>query len=115
MIGWKDYPKPNLRFIRNVWIVEVSIPTSIRHLFGNGSGTTNNKRKATGTTDKAIAEKRVTELAHKIYKEFDEAQLEYANRNNKQKDKFAEDVIYGLADFFKYNKGMRPTLVPSTN
>jgi len=115
MIGWKDYPKPNLRFIRNVWVVEVGIPTPIRHLFGNGSGTTNNKRKATGTTDKAIAEKRVTELAHKIYKEFDEAQLEYANRNNKQTDKFAEDVIYGLADFFKYNKGMRPTLVPSTD
>ena len=115
MIGWKDYPKPNLRFIRNVWVVEVGIPTPIRHLFGNGSGTTNNKRKATGTTDKAIAEKRVTELAHKIYKEFDEAQFEYANRNNKQTDKFAEDVIYGLADFFKYNKGMRPTLVPSTD
>ena len=101
MIGWKDYPKPNLRFIRNVWVVEVSIPTSLRHLFGNGSGATNNKRKSTGTTDEAIAEKRVTELAHKIYKEFDEAQLEYANRNNKQTDKFAEDVIYGLVDFFK--------------
>ena len=48
MIGWKDYPKPNLRFIRNVWVVEVSIPTSIRHLFGIGSGATNNKRKAFG-------------------------------------------------------------------
>ena len=71
MIGWKDYPKPNLRFIRNVWVVEVSIPTSIRHLFGNGSGAINNKRKATGTIHKAIAERRVTELTHKIYKEFD--------------------------------------------
>ena len=115
MIGWKDYPKPNLRFIRNVWVVEVSIPTSIRHLFGNGSGATNNKRKATGTVDKAIAERRVTELAHKIYKEFDEAQLEYSNSNNKQTDKYAEDVIYGLADLFKYNKGMRPTLEPTTD
>jgi len=115
MIGWKNYPKPNLRFIRNVWVVEVSIPTSIRHLFGSGSGATNNKRKSTGTTDKAIAEKRVTELAHNIYKEFDDKQLEYANRSNKQTDKYAEDVIYGLADLFKYNKGMRPTLVPSTD
>jgi len=53
MIGWKDYPKPNLRFIRNVWLVEVSIPTSIRQLFGNRSGTSNGRRKATGTTDKA--------------------------------------------------------------
>ena len=115
MIGWKDYPKPNLRFIRSVWVVEVSIPTSIRHLFGNGSGATNNKRKSTGTTDEAIAEKRVTELAHKIYKEFDEAQLEYANRDNKQIDKYADDIIHGLADLFKYNKGMRPTLEPTTD
>jgi hypothetical protein len=81
MIGWKDYPKPNLRFIRNVWVVEVSIPTSIRHLFGNGSGATNNKRKSTGTTDEVIAEKRVTELAHMIYKEFDDKQLELAVSN----------------------------------
>ena len=114
MIKWKDYPKPNLRFIRNVWVVEVSILTFIRHLFGNGIGATNNKRKATGTINKAIAERQVTELAHKIYKEFDEAQLEYANRNNKQTDKYAEGVIYGLADLFKYNRGMRPTLEPST-
>ena len=33
----------------------------------------------------------------------------------RQTDKYAEDVIYGLADLFKYNKGMRPTLVPSTD
>ncbi|MDB9991390.1 hypothetical protein OAD94_02665 [Amylibacter sp.] len=115
MIGWKDYPKPNLRFIRNVWVVEVSIPTPIRHLFGNGSGTTNNKRKATGTTDKAIAEKRVTELAHKIYKEFDDKQLEYNNRNNRQTDKYAESIIYGLAKAMKYNRGVVPTLDPSTD
>ena len=115
MIGWKDYPKPNLRFIRNVWVVEVSIPTSIRHLFGNGSGATNNKRKSTGTTDKAIAEKRVTELAHKIYKEFDDKQLEYTNRNNRQTDKYAESIIYGLAKAMKYNRGVVPTLDPSTD
>jgi hypothetical protein len=83
-IEWKDYPKTNLRFIRNVWVVEVSIPTSLQHLFGNGSKKNNGRRKATGTTDKAIADKRITELAHKIYKEFDEAQLEYANRNNRK-------------------------------
>ena len=79
MIVWKDYPKPNLRFIRNVWVVEVSIPTPIRNLFGNVSWATNNKRKATCTIDKTIAERWVTELAHRIYKEFDEAKLEYAN------------------------------------
>ena len=59
MIGWKDYPKPNLRFIRNVWVVEVSILTSKRHLFSNGSVATNNKRKSTGTTDEAIGGSRL--------------------------------------------------------
>jgi hypothetical protein len=68
MIGWKDFPKPRLRFIRNVWVLEVGIPTYIRHLFGNGSGATNNKRKSTGTTDEAIAEKRATELAIRFTK-----------------------------------------------
>ena len=55
MIEWKGYPKPNLRFIRNAWVVEVRIPTSVWHFFGNGSGANNNKRKAIGTIDKAIA------------------------------------------------------------
>ncbi|MDC0096368.1 hypothetical protein OAI58_08785 [Amylibacter sp.] len=89
MIGWKDYPKPNLRFIQNVSVVEVSIPTSLQHLFGNGGKKNNGRRKATGTTDKSIADKRVTELAHKIYKEFDEAQLEYTKRNEVQTDNVA--------------------------
>jgi integrase len=115
MIGWKDYPKPNLRFIRNVWVVEVSIPTSIRHLFGNGSGATNNKRKATGTIDKAIAERRVTELTHKIYKEFDDKQLDYVNRKDKQTDRFAENVINNLAKALKYNKGLVPLLEATTD
>ena len=115
MIGWKDYPKPNLRFIRNVWVVEVSIPTSIRHLFGNGSGATNNKRKATGTIDKAIAERRVTELTHMIYKEFDDKQLDYVNRKDKQTDSFAEYVINNLAKALKYNKGLVPLLEPTTD
>ena len=102
MIGWKNYPKPNLRFIRNVWVVEVSIPTSIRHLFGNGSGATNNKRKSTGTTDEAIAKRWLTELAHKVYKEFDDKQLEYINSNDKQTDRFAENVINNLAKALAY-------------
>ncbi|MDC1242508.1 hypothetical protein N8Z86_00080 [Amylibacter sp.] len=115
MIWWKDYPKPNLRFIQNVWVVEVNIPKSIRHLFGNGSWTTNNKRKATGTTDKAISEKLVTELAHKIYKEFDEAQLEYAKRNAIQANNMATVIIYRTAKAFNYNGGNIPYLSPDTN
>ena len=115
MIGWKDYPKPNLRFIRNVWVVEVSIPTSIRHLFGNGSGATNNKRKSTGTTDEAIAEKRVTELAHMIYKEFDDKQLEYYKRNEDQADSVSTDIIYKTAKAFNYSGGNIPDLSTDTD
>ena len=114
-LNWNDYPNPTLVMRRGKWVVCVSIPTSIRHCFGNGSGTTSKREKSTGTNDESLAKRKMQDLAHKIYKEFDEAQLEYSNRNNKQTDKFAEDVIYGLADFFKYNKGMRPTLVPSTD
>ena len=53
---------------------------------------------------------RLSQAVSEIYKEFDEAQFEYANHNNKQTDKYAEDVIYELAKLFKYNRGMRPTL-----
>ena len=114
MIGWKDYPNPNLRFIRNIWVLEVIIPTSILHLFGNESGANNNKRKATGTIDKALAERRVTELTHKMYEEFDDKQLDYVNHNEKQTDRFAENKINSLAKALKYNKGLVPLLEPST-
>ena len=114
-LNWNDYPNPTLVLRRGKWVVCVSIPTSIRHCFGNGSGTTSKREKSTGTNDESLAKRKMQDLAHKIYKDFDEAQLEYSNRNNRQTDKFAEDVIYGLADLFEYNKGMRPTLVPSTD
>ena len=114
-LSWDNYPNPTLFSKAGKYYVRVSIPTAIRHCFGTGSGNNNNRAKSTGTNDKSIAQRKMQDLAHKIYREFDEAQLEYANRNNKQTDKYAEDVIYGLADLFKYNKGMRPTLVPSTD
>ena len=114
-LSWDNYPNPTLFTKAGKWYVRVSIPTAIRHCFGSGGGNNNNRAKSTGTNDKSIAQRKMQDLAHKIYKEFDEAQLEYSNRNNRQTDKFAEDVIYGLADLFKYNKGMRPTLVPSTD
>ena len=113
ILQWKDYPKARLRMNQGKWVVDVSYPASIRHMFGNGKG--RSKKLTTGTTDKAQAEQREMEIAHKIYRLFDDKQLEYANSNNKKTDEYAKDVIYGLADLFKYNKGMRPTLVPSTD
>ena len=114
-LSWDNYPNPTLFSKAGKYYVRVSIPTAIRHCFGTGSGNNNNRAKSTGTNDKSIAQRKMQDLAHKIYREFDEAQLEYADRNNKKTDEYAEGVIYGLADLFKYNKGMRPTLVPSTD
>jgi len=113
ILQWKDYPKPRLRMNQGKWVVEVSYPASIRHMFGNGKG--RSKKLTTGTTDKAQAEQRKMEIAHKIYRLFDEAQSEYINRKDKQTDSFAENVINSLAKALKYNKGMVPLLEPSTD
>ena len=113
ILQWKDYPKPRLRMNQGKWVVEVSYPASIRHMFGNGKG--RSKKLTTGTTDKAQAEQREMEIANKIYRLFDEAQSEYINRKDKQTDSFAENVIKSLAKALKYNKGMVPLLEPSTD
>ena len=113
ILQWKDYPKPRLRMNQGKWVVEVSYPASIRHMFGNGKG--RSKKLTTGTTDKAQAEQREMEIAHKIYRLFDEAQSKYINHKDKQTDSFAENVINSLAKALKYNKGMVPLLEPSTD
>ena len=116
-LNWGNYPNPTLFYKASAgkWYVRVSIPTSIRQCFGNGSGNNNNRAKTTSTNDKSIAQRKMQELANKIYEEFDEAQLEYANRNNKQTDKYAEKIINSLAKALKYNKGLVPLLEPSTD
>jgi hypothetical protein len=113
ILQWKDYPKPRLRMNQGKWGVEVSCPASIRHMFGNDKG--RSKKLTTGTTDKAQAEQREMEIAHKIYRLFDEAQSEYINRKDKQTDRFAENIINSLAKALKYNKGLVPLLEPSTD
>ena len=114
-LSWDNYPNPTLFSKAGKYYVRVSIPTAIRHCFGTGSGNNNNRAKSTGTNDKSIAQRKMQDLAHKIYREFDEAQLEYANRNNRQTDKYAESVINSLAKALKYNKGLVPLLEPSTD
>ena len=111
-LKWTDYPKPNLRFIRGVWTIEVSIPASMRHLFGSGSGTTRNRRKSTRTTDKSIAQSKMHELTHQIYSEFDRKQEDHLTRHHAVSDDFAVDAIYGLASSFNYKD--IPTLRAST-
>ena len=114
-LSWDNYPNPTLFSKAGKYYVRVSIPTAIRHCFGTGSGNNNNRAKSTGTNDKSIAQRKMQDLAHKIYREFDEAQLEYANRNNRQTDKYAESIINSLAKALKYNKGLVPLLEPSSD
>ena len=95
------------------WVVDVSYPASIRHMFGNGKG--RSKKLTTGTTDKAQADKREMEIAHKIYRLFDAKQLEYAKRNEVQADNVATDIIYRTAKAFNYNGGNIPDLSPDTD
>lgn len=112
-LKWTDYPKPNLRFIRGIWAVEVNIPASMRHLFGNGHGTTRNRRKSTQTTDKSIAQAKLHELTHQIYTEFDAKKNEHLTRHYDVTDTFATDTIYGLATSFNYKN--IPELEASTS
>jgi len=73
----RGYPAPSLILNRGQWSVKVNIPSNLRHLFGNGSGTTSDRRLATGETDEFRAEARKMELAHLIYDEFDKRRREY--------------------------------------
>ena len=113
--NWQNYPRPRLVSRRGVYVVEVSIPVSIRYLFGNGSGTTSNRRKSTGTSDKIAASKKVIELTNIIYREFDQKQIDHKQKHDIATDAFAVGVITELAKEFNYNNGDMPELVSTTD
>lgn len=95
--------------------VEVSIPRSIRHLFGSGNGGVTNRRRSTGTTDPTIAEKKKVLLAHEIYQEFDLKQADAEQKEVNAYDAFAHKAITDLAIALKYNRGVIPALDKSTS
>ena len=53
--------------LRGVWVVNASNPAHMRHLFGNGSGTTRDRHKSTKTSDFKVAKSREHKLAKLIY------------------------------------------------
>ena len=108
-----QYPAPKLIQLRDVWVVKVSIPAHMRHLFGNGSGTTRDRRKSTKTKDYRLAKSREHELAQVIYDEFDEKLQKYSQREDEFTDKFAVEAINGLALSFKHRD--IPELIPTTD
>ncbi len=107
-----QYPAPKLILLRGVWVVKVSIPAHMRHLFGNGSGTTRDRRKSTKTKDFKIAKSREYELTKIIYDEFDEKLQLQSKKLNKLTDEFASKAITELAQLFKYRS--IPDLEPKT-
>lgn len=115
ILGWEDYPQPRVVTIRNKLSIEVSIPRSIRHLFGNGNGKTNNVRLTTGTSDPAIANTKKWTLTHEIYQRFDDKQAEAERENLQKTDNFALDVILAIAKSFQYNRGDIPELNADTD
>ena len=107
-----QYPAPKLILLRGVWVVKVSIPAHMRLHFGNGSGTTRDRRKSTKTKDFKIAKSREYELTQKIYDEFDEKLRLQSDQQDRVTREFAIYTIVGLAQSFKYPD--IPDLVPST-
>ncbi len=84
------------------WVVKVSMPAHMRHLFGNGSGTTRDRRKSTKTSNFKVAKSREHILAKLIYDEFNERLRLHSETQDKISERFAIDVIKGLAESFKY-------------
>ena len=112
-LTWEDYPEPRLIFLRGKFVVDVSIPRSMRKLFGSGKGTTTKRRLSTGTSDFDLAKRKKLSLANEIYEEFDKKQNETLQIENNRMDTFALDVISDLAQAFNYNRGDIPNLDPS--
>ena len=110
--GNYQYPAPKLIQLRGVWVVKVSIPAQMRHLFGNGTGTTRDRRKSTKTKDYKIAKSREYELTQIIYNEFDSKLKEETDRHDHLTDAFATESITRLAQSFKYKD--IPILEPTT-
>ncbi|MDB2518814.1 hypothetical protein N9X54_01175 [Planktomarina temperata] len=110
--GNYQYPAPKLIQLRGVWVVKVSIPAHMRHLFGNGKGTTRDRRKSTKTKDYKIAKSREYELTQIIYNEFDSKLKEETDRHDHLADEYAIAAITGLAESFKYKN--IPIIKPTT-
>ena len=110
--GNYQYPAPKLILLRGVWVVKVSIPAHMRHLFGNGSGTTRDRRKSTKTKDFKIAKSREYELTKIIYDEFDSKFKVQDELQDHLTDEFAMGAIRGLAKSLKYKNipSLEPTI-----
>ena len=117
MIQRDEYPEPRLFDRDGNLYAEVSVPTSLWHLFG-----TNAKRRlALKTNIKKIAERRLWQKANQIYDEFDRRQLEYIHKHQNEfekkllrRDEASASRIVRFGQAINYNKGIIPQLSAKT-
>ena len=109
-LTWGDYPTPRVKKVKGKYSIVVSVPRAIRHLFG-----TPEVAKATGTTDRAIAEKKLILFGNELYAKLDQKQIDAEQATFNKVDAYAIKAINEVAEAFKYNMGNIPALNPSTS
>jgi integrase len=96
--------------VKGKYSIVVSVPRAIRHLFG-----TPEVAKATGTTDRAIAEKKLILFGNELYAKLDQKQIDAEQDTLTEVDGYAVRAINQVAKVFSYNRGNIPALEPSTD
>ena len=108
-LTWADYPAPRVKKVKGKYSIVVSVPRAIRHLFG-----TPEVAKATGTIDRAIAEKKLIPFGNELYAKLDQKQLEAERATFDEVDLIAIEAITTFANAIRYRGGRIPQLVAET-
>jgi integrase len=108
-LTWADYPAPRVKKVKGKYSIVVSVPRAIRHLFG-----TPEVAKATGTTDRAIAEKKLIPLGNELYAKLDQKQIDAERATFDEVDLIAIEAITTFANAIRYRGGRIPPLVAET-
>jgi hypothetical protein len=108
-LTWADYPTPRVKMVKGKYSIVVSVPRAIRHLFG-----TPEVAKATGTTDRAIAEKKLILFGNELYAKLDQKQIDAERATFDEVDLIAIEAITTFAKAIRYRGGRIPPLVAET-
>ncbi|HCI07156.1 MAG TPA: hypothetical protein DE314_07330 [Sulfitobacter sp.] len=108
-LTWADYPAPRVKKVKGKYSIVVSVPRAIRHLFG-----TPEVAKATGTIDRAIAEKKLILFGNELYAKLDQKQIDAEQATYDEVDLIAIEAITTFANAIRYKGGRIPQLVAET-
>ncbi|MDB9946478.1 hypothetical protein OAD38_08955 [Ascidiaceihabitans sp.] len=95
--------------MKGKYSIVVSVPRAIRHLFG-----TPEVAKATGTIDRAIAEKKLILFGNELYAKLDQKQIDAEQATYDEVDLIAIEAITTFANAIRYKGGRIPQLVAET-